>query len=95
MEAAKVLDYDANPDATWGVEELPLLHPFKLAGIEYTVLHIRVPSGDDIERFVASRAKPAEILLDLAAIDTKVTGKMRGNDYARALQKVGEFLAGI
>ena len=95
MEAPKVLDYDANPDATWGVEELPLLHPFKFSGIEYTSLNIRVPSGGDIVRFVGARAKPADILLDLASIDEKVVSKMRGDDYARALQKVGEFLAGI
>lgn len=95
MEAPKVLDYDANPEASWGAEEILLLHPFKFAGVEYIALSIRVPSGGDVARFVANRALPADILLDLAAVDEKIVAKMRGDDYARALQKVGEFLAGI
>lgn len=94
METPKVLDYDANPDAGWGAEELPLLHPFRFAGVEYLALAIKVPSGADVARFVANRAMPADILLDLASIDEKIVARMRGDDYARALQKVGEFLAG-
>lgn len=95
MEAPKVLDYDADQAATWGKEEFPLLHPFKFSGVIYDKLTFRVPSGADVMRFVGARAKPADILLDLASIDEKVIAKMRGNDYGRALAKVGEYLAGI
>lgn len=91
----KVLDYDASAEASWGVEEFPLRHPFKFAGVEYTALRIRVPSGADMARFIANRVKPGDMLMELAEIDEKVVEKMRGSDYSRALMKMGEFTADI
>lgn len=91
----KVLDYDANPEASWGAEELPLLHPFKVAGVVYEKLNFRVPTGGELARIYANRTPLQEVLLDLAGIDEKIVEKMRGDDYARALKKVGEYAAGI
>lgn len=82
--------------AGWGSEAFDLVHPFRFAGMIYAALKIRVPSGADIEAYLAGADTSLRALaLRLCDADEKIMAAMHGADYARLLKTVGEFIAGL
>ena len=88
---------EALPDVSkgWGVEEFPLRHPFRFAGVEYRALSIRTPTGYDIDAFVRGKeATVRGLAQQLVDADAKVLDAMHGADYARLMSQLGKFVAG-
>jgi len=80
----------------WGTEEFELKRPFKFAGVDFSKVVVRVPSGADIDAYVKTPDRNLRSLaLKLADVDARVLDAMHGSDYARLLSSVGEFVAGV
>ncbi len=93
--APQVLDFDADKTASWGAEDVELLHPFRLAGVVYDKVSFRTPSGRDVARHIEGRAGLRAFIESLAELDAKVFDVMHGSDYARLVARAGEYLAGV
>ena len=83
-------------DFGWGSDSFVLKHPFLFAGMTYSTVTVRVPSGADIAAYLSSDDVTLRALaLRLCEADDKILGAMHGADYARLLKHVGEFIAGL
>lgn len=79
----------------WGLEDFPLKHPFRFAGVEFSKFSFRVPTGGDIDAYLnATDRGLRSFATRIVDADPKVLDAMHGGDYARLLKTVGEFVAG-
>ncbi|MBY6244127.1 phage tail assembly protein [Methylosinus sp. Sm6] len=84
----------------WGVETIPIAHPFTLKGVTYSGVALRVPAGVDVMRFYEGSPRPSLVdfavgLLqnaDGAPLDKLVLSAMHGTDTARIVAKASAFL---
>jgi len=88
---APIVDFDAG--GNWGGETIVLKHPFKLKGVTYSAVTMRIPTGLDITRFYAAQ-RPTMVdfaisltSVDDAPIDRLVFGAMHGRDAGTLVTK--------
>ncbi|MGD0642500.1 MAG: phage tail assembly protein [Roseiarcus sp.] len=80
----------------WGLEDFPLKHPFKFAGVEFRKFSFRVPSGAEIEAYIKSPDRGLRVLAaSVVDADAKVLDAMHGGDYSRLMAELGKFVAGV
>lgn len=91
---APVVDFDQG--GNWGGETIVLAHPFKLKGVTYTSVSMRIPTGLDVTRFYAARPSLVDYTIGLttvadAPIDKLVFGAMHGVDANKLIKKAMDF----
>ncbi|MBG0809839.1 phage tail assembly protein [Methylosinus sp. H3A] len=93
---APIVDFDAG--GNWGGETIVLDHPFKLKGVTYSAVTMRIPTGLDITRFYAASPRPTMVdfaisltSVDGAPIDRLVFGAMHGVDAGTLVTKSIDF----
>jgi hypothetical protein len=91
--APTVVDLDAGEN--WGSERFILNHPFKLKGVVYNELSLRVPTGLDVTRFYSQKGSSVAFAIGLTQIDNIVFGSMHANDAGRLVAKAMGFLGDV
>ncbi|QGM46750.1 phage tail assembly protein [Methylocystis heyeri] len=86
-----VVDFDAGQN--WQSEVYPLKHPFKFAGVTYTSVTIRTPSGADIANYVSGKATPLDFAIQLTGLDSTILLKLHAADYKAITKAALGFLA--
>lgn len=93
----QIVDLDAIGGSGWGGETIVLEHPFRLKGVTYSAVTMRIPTGLDITRFYAAQ-RPTMVdfaisltSVDGAPIDRLVFGAMHGRDAGALVKKSIDF----
>lgn len=93
---ARIVDFDAG--GNWGGETIVLKRPFKLKGVTYTMVSMRIPSGLDVTRFYSASQRPSMVDFAIsltsvagAPIDGLVFGAMHALDAGALVKKAVAF----
>ena len=87
---APVVDFDAG--GVWGSEAVDLAFPFKVRGVTYSNVTLRVPSGNDLANWAANNFDRVGLAAALTGLDVFVIKTMRAEDFRKIMNKVAGFL---
>lgn len=94
QDEAKIVDFDAGE--SFDGETIKLSRPFKLGGVVYKDVTLRVPSGADYERYTKKDAQVDTfgLLTAFAGLKLEVLQKMASKDLRTLDLALGKLLWG-